>query len=165
MDLERVKRPAALAGRVRGRAKLRHAKARTQCDQEQVVGEFKRSDDRRRCKPCPRPLDELGVHLLRRPYGGGTTAAHDAVRDAVASIATRPASVLAANSATSYPAPARMETTGAWTFSSPSMLEAVPLETSLSLTRRARTTLLAVPGRPGWVSRRVLPLLRSIALL
>ena len=34
MDPERVTRPAALAGRVRGRAKLRQAKARAQCDRE-----------------------------------------------------------------------------------------------------------------------------------
>ena len=34
MDPERVKRPAALAGRVRGRAKMRQAKARAQCDWE-----------------------------------------------------------------------------------------------------------------------------------
>ena len=72
-----------------------------------------------------------------------------------------PASVLAASSATNYPAPAQMELTGTWTFSSPTMLEAVPLETSLSLTRRARTMVLALPGRPGWASRGVLPLLES----
>ena len=54
--------------------------------------------------------------------------------------------MLAACSATSYPAPARMEPTGAWTFSSPTMLGAAPLEMSLSLTLRALTTLLAVPG-------------------
>ena len=29
--------------------------ARAQCDREQVVGELKRSDDRRRCEPSPRP--------------------------------------------------------------------------------------------------------------
>ena len=34
------------------------------------------------------PLDALGVHLLRCPHGGGTTAAHDVVRDAVVSIAS-----------------------------------------------------------------------------
>ena len=70
----------------------------------------------------------------------------------------------AASSVTSYPPPARMELTGAWTFSSPTMLGAAPLEMSLSLTRRALTTLLAVTGRPGWVSRRVLPFLASTAL-
>ena len=47
MDPERVKRPAALAGRVRGHDELRQAKARAQCDREQVAGEMKRSDDRR----------------------------------------------------------------------------------------------------------------------
>ena len=42
------------------------------------------------CLPCEchRPLDAHGVHLLRCPHGGGTTAAHDDVWDAVASIAT-----------------------------------------------------------------------------
>ena len=70
----------------------------------------------------------------------------------------------AASSATFYPAPARMELTVAWTFSSPTTLEAVPLETSLSLTRRVRTTLLAVSGRSGWALRRVSPLLESTVL-
>ena len=55
MDPERVKRPAALAGRVRDRAELRQAKARAQCDREQVAGELKRSDDRRRREPRTRP--------------------------------------------------------------------------------------------------------------
>ena len=54
----------------------------------------------------------------------------------------RPAFVSAVSNATSYPAPVRLELTGAWAFSSPTMLEAAPLETSLSLTRRA----------PGWGS-------------
>ena len=70
----------------------------------------------------------------------------------------------ATSSATSYPALARMELTSAWIFSSPTMLEAAPLETSLSLIQRALTTLPAVPGRPGWASRRVSPLLGSTAL-
>ena len=48
MDPERVKRPAALAGRVCSRAELRQAKAHAQGDREQVAGELKRSDDRRR---------------------------------------------------------------------------------------------------------------------
>ena len=34
MDSKRVKRPAALAGRVSGRAKMRQTKTRAQCDQE-----------------------------------------------------------------------------------------------------------------------------------
>ena len=53
MDPERVKRPAALAGKVRGRAE-RQAKARAQCDREQVAGELKSSDDHRRREPRPR---------------------------------------------------------------------------------------------------------------
>ena len=52
---ERVKRPAALAGKVRGRAELRQAKARAQYDREQVAGELKRSDNRRRREPCSLP--------------------------------------------------------------------------------------------------------------
>ena len=68
----------------------------------------------------------------------------------------------AASSVTSYPALVWMELTGAWTFCSPTILGAAPLETSL--TRRALTTLLAVPGRPGWASRRVSPLLESTLL-
>ena len=40
-----------------------------------------------RCE-CRRPLNARRVHLLRCPHGGGTTVGHDAVRDAVASIAS-----------------------------------------------------------------------------
>ena len=55
MDRERVKRPAALAGRIRSRAELRQAKTHAQCNREQVAGELKRSDNWRRCEPNPRP--------------------------------------------------------------------------------------------------------------
>ena len=55
MNPKQVKRPAAIAVRVRGRAELRQAKARAQCNREQVADELKRSDDQRRCEPSPRP--------------------------------------------------------------------------------------------------------------
>ena len=55
MDPKRITRSAALAGKERGRAELRHAKVRAHCVREQVVGKLKRSDDQRRCEPSPRP--------------------------------------------------------------------------------------------------------------
>ena len=73
MDPERVKRPAALAGRVHSHAKLRQARARAQCDREQVADELKRSDDRRRHELSPPPpvlpqsANGHGPHQRRHP--------------------------------------------------------------------------------------------------
>ena len=92
MDPKRVKRPAALASKVRGRAELRQAKARVQCDKEQVAGKLKRSDNRRRCKPSPRPRSPrraqtctVGIRggvLKKEGKGGGSDGGRHALLNA-----------------------------------------------------------------------------------
>ena len=92
MDPEHVKRPAALACKVRGRAELRQAKARAQCDREQGAGELKRNDNQRRREPSPRPRSPrraqtrtVGIRggvLEKGGKGGGDDGGRHALLDA-----------------------------------------------------------------------------------
>ena len=69
MDPERVKRPAGLAGRLRGCAELRQDKARAECDRGMVAGKLKRSNNWRRREPRPLPRSS---HRAQRGAFGST---------------------------------------------------------------------------------------------